>query len=143
MENGESYKWYSDTTREMCESVATEIKSMINVVVKLVDNCVQLQRSMYSADTLQADSHHEVSFYKRYHASAEVASDRIKLEGDVLQSKKMLEIKDNEILKSKKEVKDKVIKISELEEKIEGLTEELQGWEQKKDREEKERQLAL
>lgn len=56
-----------------------------------------------------------MSFYKRYHASNEVAIDRIKLEGDVLQSKKMLQMKDNEIFKSKKEVRDKVVKISELE----------------------------
>lgn len=43
-------------------------------------------------------------------------------------------MKDNEILRSKKEVRDKVIKISELEEKIEGLAAELQAWEQKKER---------
>lgn len=56
------------------------------------------------------------------------------LEGDVMHSKQMLQMKDSELLKSKKEVRDKVIKISELEEKIEGLTEELQAWEQKKER---------
>lgn len=31
-----------------------------------------------------------------------------------MQSKKMLHMKDNELLKSKKEIRDKVIKISEL-----------------------------
>lgn len=45
-----------------------------------------------------------------------------------MQSKKMLQMKDGELLKSKKEIRDKVVKISELEEKIEGLTEELQAW---------------
>ena len=63
-----------------------------------------------------------------------MAIDRIRLEGDVLQSKKTLQMKDNEIVRSKKEVRDKVIKISELEEKIEGLAAELQAWEQKKER---------
>jgi hypothetical protein len=43
-----------------------------------------------------------------------VALDRITLEGDVLQSKKMLHMKDTELLKSKKEIRDKVVKISEL-----------------------------
>ena len=54
-----------------------------------------------------------------------------------MQTKKMVQIKDGEIMKSKKEIRDKVIKISELEEKIEGLTEELQAWEEKKEREER------
>lgn len=101
---------------------------MIAVVIKLIDNSIALQRNKYSADNVQLDSHHELSFYKRYHASAEVAIDRIVLEGDVMQSKKMLQMKDTELFKSKKEIRDKVIKISELEEKIEGLTEELQAW---------------
>jgi hypothetical protein len=37
-------------------------------------------------------------------------------------------MKETELFKSKKEIRDKVIKISQLEEKIEGLTEELQAW---------------
>jgi hypothetical protein len=115
---------------------------MISVVLKLVDNSIALQRNKYSADNVQLDSHHELSFYKRYHASSEVALDRIVLEGDVMQSKKMLQMKDTELFKSKKEIRDKVIKISELEEKIEGLTEELQAWEQKKEREEREKLMA-
>jgi hypothetical protein len=141
-ENGEGYKWYSDTTKELCAGVVAEIKSMISVVLKLIDNSIALQRNKYSADNVQLDSHHELSFYKRYHASAEVALDRVVLEGDVMQSKQMLQMKDTEIFKSKKEVRDKVIKISELEEKIEGLTEELQAWEQKKEREEREKLMA-
>lgn len=46
----------------------------------------------------------------------------------MLQSKRAIEMKDTELAKSKKEIRDKVIKISQLEEKIEGLTEELQAW---------------
>lgn len=64
-----------------------------------------------------------MSFYKRYHASNEVALERVKLETDILSSKSMLEEKDAKINKAKKEVRDKVIKINELEEKVEGLRE--------------------
>jgi hypothetical protein len=88
---------------------------MITVAIKIIDNSIILQRNKYSSDKLQLDSHHELSFYKRYHASNEVAYDRIRLEGDVLQSKNMMQLKDNEIHKSKKEIRDKVVKISELE----------------------------
>jgi hypothetical protein len=59
--------------------VVTEIKSMISVVLKLIDNSIALQRNKYSSDNLQLDSHHELSFYKRYHASAEVAIERVTL----------------------------------------------------------------
>jgi len=59
-----------------------------------------------------------MSFFKRYHASHEVAIDRLKLENDVLQYKKNIQFKDSEINKNKKEIRDKVVKISELEEKI-------------------------
>jgi predicted nucleic acid-binding Zn-ribbon protein len=90
-----------------------------------------------------SEDHHEMSFVKRYHASHEVAIDRLRLENDVLQYKKNMQTKDNEINKNKKEVRDKVIKISELEEKLEGLTEELQSWEQKKEREEREKMMAI
>lgn len=57
-ENGEGYKWYSDTTRELCAGVVAEIRSMIAVVIKLIDNSIALQRNKFSADGLQLDSHH-------------------------------------------------------------------------------------
>lgn len=53
-----------------------------------------------------------MSFFKRYHASHEVAIDRLKLEKDVLQYKKNVQFKDSEINKNKKEIRDKVVKIS-------------------------------
>lgn len=69
IENGEGYKWYSDTTKELCAGVVAEVRSMMSVVIKLIDNSISLQRNKYSADNVQLDSHHELSFYKRYHAS--------------------------------------------------------------------------
>jgi hypothetical protein len=55
-----------------------------------------------------------MSFMKRYHASNEVTVDRLRLETDILHQKRNLQYKDNEIIKNRKEIRDKVIKISEL-----------------------------
>ena len=38
IENGESYKWYSDTTKQMIKSVVIEIKSMMKVIIRLINN---------------------------------------------------------------------------------------------------------
>lgn len=56
-----------------------------------------------------------MSFMKRYHASNEVALDRVKLETDILHQKRNLQYKESEIAKNRKEIKDKVVKIAELE----------------------------
>lgn len=116
---------------------------MMKVAIKLINNSFQLQRNKYSLDNLNNEDHHQMSFMKRYHASTQVAVERVKLQTDILHQKKNLQYKDSEIIKNRKEIRDKVIKISELEEKIEGLTEELQAWQQKKEREERERLLAI
>ena len=115
----------------------------MKVAIKLMNSSLELQKTKYSAENAKNEDHHEMSFFKRYHASHEVAIDRLKLENDVLQYKKNVQYKDGEINKNKKEIRDKVVKISELEEKIEGLSEELQAWEQKKEREEREKMIAL
>ena len=137
IENGESYKWYSDTTKEMIEGIVLEVKSMMKVVIKLANNSFELQSSKFSSKGVHSEDHHEMSFMKRYHASNEIAVERIKMETNILQQKRSIHFKDSQISKSRKEVMDKVVKISELEEKMEGLTEELQAWEQKKGREER------
>jgi len=38
IENGESYKWYADTTKEMCVGVVLELKSMMKVAIKLMNS---------------------------------------------------------------------------------------------------------
>jgi hypothetical protein len=38
LENGESYKWYSDTTKEMIAGMVLEIKSMMKVAIKLINS---------------------------------------------------------------------------------------------------------
>ena len=38
IENGESYKWYSDTTKEMIQNIILEIKSMMKVIIRLINN---------------------------------------------------------------------------------------------------------
>lgn len=70
-----------------------EIKSMSRVVMKMVDNSITLQKNKYSAENATNEDHHEMSFAKRYHASHEVAIDRLRLENDVLQYKKNLHMK--------------------------------------------------
>ena len=77
----------------MCAGVVAEIHSMVKVIFKLVDNSIELQKNKYSSDNLKAENHHELSFYKRYHASNEVGIERVKLESDILQSKKVLNMK--------------------------------------------------
>lgn len=42
---------------------------MISVVIKLIENSIKLQRNKFSSETVQSENHHELSFYKRYHAS--------------------------------------------------------------------------
>ena len=56
-----------------------EIKSMINVVIKLVDNSFNLQKLKFSSDNVDRENHHELSFSKRYHASNEVGIEKVKL----------------------------------------------------------------
>lgn len=79
VENGESYKWYSDTTKEMVAGVILELKSMIKVTIKLINNSFELQKNKYSTDQLKTEDHHEMSFMKRYHASNEIAVERTRL----------------------------------------------------------------
>ena len=55
---------------------------------------------------------------------SELRVDRTRLESELLSHKRSLMYKDGAIGKSKREMRDKVIKIGELEEKIETGTEE-------------------
>ena len=98
----------------MVAGVIVEVKAMMKVVIKLINNSFELQKSKYSSDQIRGDDHHEMSFIKRYHASSEVNVDRVKLETDVLYHKKSIQYKDTEIHKNRKEIRDKVVKISEL-----------------------------
>jgi len=76
IENGEGYKWYSDTTMGMCENMVAEIASMISVAIKIVENSIKLQRSKYVSDGLLMDNPNDASFYKRYPASTTIAYER-------------------------------------------------------------------
>lgn len=76
IENGEGYKWYSDTTKSMCENIVAEVASMISVAIKIIENSMKLQRNKYIADGLALDNPHDTSFYKRYPASTTVAYER-------------------------------------------------------------------
>ena len=58
LENGEGYRWYSDTTKEMCASIVVEIRSMISVITKMISNSIKLQRNKYSAESVHSESHH-------------------------------------------------------------------------------------
>ena len=106
----------------MIEGIVLEVKSMMKVVIKLANNSFELQSSKFSSKEVRSEDHHEMSFMKRYHASNEIAVERIKMETDILQQKRSIQFKDSQISKNRKEVMDKVVKISELEEKMEGLT---------------------
>lgn len=55
------------------------MKSMMKVVIKLINTSFALQQNNYSTDQLHAEDHHEMSFIKRYHASTEVAIERTRL----------------------------------------------------------------
>lgn len=63
----------------MVAGVILELKSMIKVTIKLINNSFELQKNKYSTDQLKTEDHHEMSFMKRYHASNEIAIERTRL----------------------------------------------------------------
>jgi hypothetical protein len=72
IENGEGYKWYSDTAKKMCENIVAEITSMISVGLKIIDNSLKLQRNKFMTDNLVIENPQDASFFKRYPASTKI-----------------------------------------------------------------------
>jgi hypothetical protein len=60
----------------MCQNIVAEISSMIQVAIKIIDNSMKLQKNKYITDGLALDNPQDVSFYKRYPASTNLAYER-------------------------------------------------------------------
>ena len=113
-ENSDSYAWYLDASEELNQSLMQELDSMVNVAIKLVDNYYHMQESYFDENAMKGkEDHHDKSFYKRYFNSHKVADkgEKNNLELALINNKKEIQKKDEDIKLAHKEIKDKVKKI--------------------------------
>lgn len=100
-----------NNTDELLLEVHSELTKLVNVAVTMLNTYQKIQVDRFPNDEIMKQGHHERSFYMRYHNTVEIASrvaqTNIK-ELDLINAKKEVQRRDNEIKKVNDIIKEKM-----------------------------------
>lgn len=110
--------WMTDATEEMCVSAQNQIKTLMKTAIQLLQNYknIQLQRfegkqALLKGTDIQLE---DTSFYNNYMTARQITVQKDKMQNELIQAKKELDIKDLQVKNANMEMKQKQAKIDAL-----------------------------